>query len=363
MAEKKRKYLLFTKADGRADAQKPCAFFISAAGCRNGAGCQFSHGDDHPTLATKVIEKVVEKEVKEVKVKKVVKKIEPPSSDEESEEEVVKPVKVVKAVKVVPKEVKEVKVVKVVKREVAEESYAATVPQNSKYDDASILQALEAQKQQFELEMRKQREAFQDYKVLLQKNMQLQQKQEQEQANVIVVEKTRQKKQEEFQIEEDKRLVALKARQAAHQLATGQTSKIVKEDRRHQTQLQNKRRKSNESLPQPIQPQQQQQHTQPPPPPTQPTFQVLPQPLYQQKQPIQPPGLGLQSQQHTQQHTQQQQQPVEKKSTATSTTKAVSTPTSKVAHTTAATATTVTDTATATASARFNPAVSQTQTQ
>ena len=179
MAEKKRKYLLFNKGDGRADAQKPCAFFISAAGCRNGAQCQFSHGDEHPTLATKVVEKVVEKEVKEVKVKKVVKKVEPPSSDEESEPE---PVRVVKSVKTVPKEVKEVKVVKAVKREVAEVAYTGNIPQSSKYDDNSILQALEAQKKQFELEMKMQQEAFLTFKKEQLKNMQSQML---EQANIV----------------------------------------------------------------------------------------------------------------------------------------------------------------------------------
>lgn len=43
MAEKKRKYLLFNRADGRPDSLKPCAFFFSPAGCRNGDKCPFSH--------------------------------------------------------------------------------------------------------------------------------------------------------------------------------------------------------------------------------------------------------------------------------------------------------------------------------
>jgi hypothetical protein len=72
MAEKKRKYLLFTKSDGRPDAQKPCAFFISAAGCRNGANCQFSHGDDK---VVSVVKEVV-KEPKVEKIKKVEKQVE-----------------------------------------------------------------------------------------------------------------------------------------------------------------------------------------------------------------------------------------------------------------------------------------------
>jgi hypothetical protein len=45
MEAKKRKYVLFNKDDGRPDAQKPCAFFITPQGCRNGAKCQFLHGD------------------------------------------------------------------------------------------------------------------------------------------------------------------------------------------------------------------------------------------------------------------------------------------------------------------------------
>ena len=42
---KKRKYVLFNKEDGRTDAQKPCAFFITPQGCRNGSKCPFIHGD------------------------------------------------------------------------------------------------------------------------------------------------------------------------------------------------------------------------------------------------------------------------------------------------------------------------------
>lgn len=40
--EKKRKYILFNKDDGRT-GPKPCAFFASAAGCKNGSKCPFSH--------------------------------------------------------------------------------------------------------------------------------------------------------------------------------------------------------------------------------------------------------------------------------------------------------------------------------
>ncbi len=40
---KKRKYLLFKKDDGRPDHLKPCAFFASADGCKNGNKCRFMH--------------------------------------------------------------------------------------------------------------------------------------------------------------------------------------------------------------------------------------------------------------------------------------------------------------------------------
>lgn len=41
---KKRKYVLFKADDGRPDHMKPCAFFASADGCKNGANCRFMHG-------------------------------------------------------------------------------------------------------------------------------------------------------------------------------------------------------------------------------------------------------------------------------------------------------------------------------
>lgn len=39
----KKRYILFSKDDGRPDSEKPCAFFISAAGCKNGSKCRFMH--------------------------------------------------------------------------------------------------------------------------------------------------------------------------------------------------------------------------------------------------------------------------------------------------------------------------------
>lgn len=41
--DKKRKYLLFSSNDGRPSNLKPCAFFISPEGCKNGEKCKFSH--------------------------------------------------------------------------------------------------------------------------------------------------------------------------------------------------------------------------------------------------------------------------------------------------------------------------------
>jgi hypothetical protein len=44
MEDKKRKYKLFNSNDERPSGEKPCAFFLSAAGCKNGTGCKFMHG-------------------------------------------------------------------------------------------------------------------------------------------------------------------------------------------------------------------------------------------------------------------------------------------------------------------------------
>eukprot|EP01031_Cornospumella_fuschlensis_P036591 gene36591-44388_t len=50
----KRKYLLFNADDGRPPHMKPCAFFHSPEGCKNGSGCKFSHTlpPDAPAAAT-----------------------------------------------------------------------------------------------------------------------------------------------------------------------------------------------------------------------------------------------------------------------------------------------------------------------
>lgn len=55
--DKKRKYLLFKKDDGRPDHLKPCAFFVSAEGCKNGRNCRFLHDvnpDQVQTVSTYV---------------------------------------------------------------------------------------------------------------------------------------------------------------------------------------------------------------------------------------------------------------------------------------------------------------------
>ena len=68
MADKKRKYVLFNKNDGRPDSVKPCAFFLSSAGCRNGANCAFSH-DVNASNDSKPVEENDDKK-KEKKEKK-----------------------------------------------------------------------------------------------------------------------------------------------------------------------------------------------------------------------------------------------------------------------------------------------------
>lgn len=40
---KKRKYVLFKKEDGKPDSMKPCAFFSTSEGCKNGNNCKFLH--------------------------------------------------------------------------------------------------------------------------------------------------------------------------------------------------------------------------------------------------------------------------------------------------------------------------------
>ena len=44
MNDNKKRYVLFSKDDGRSDSEKPCAFFASPAGCKNGNNCKFLHG-------------------------------------------------------------------------------------------------------------------------------------------------------------------------------------------------------------------------------------------------------------------------------------------------------------------------------
>lgn len=80
-ADNKKRYILFSKEDGRPDSEKPCAFFASPAGCRNGAKCKFLHGVPEVKTAkrTESIHTVREDEPKEKKAKKEKKekKVEP----------------------------------------------------------------------------------------------------------------------------------------------------------------------------------------------------------------------------------------------------------------------------------------------
>jgi hypothetical protein len=239
MAEKKRKYLLFTKSDGRTDAQKPCAFFISEAGCRNGAQCQFSHGNDAPTLAkpTPIPKPVIYKEEKvEVKVvKKVVKNVEPVPVAEPIRE-------VIRTPKPVVREPKVEKKVVVKSAPIAREYPAASVPtpvtqshNSNQMDSNAVMNALDAQKRQFELQLKMQEDLFLQQQRSMQQQMMKQN---------MDAEKVRQ--QEQYQMEEDRKQAAYNARQVKAQ------QPVVKEDRRLQNEK-NKRRKSNDSTPIPVQ--------------------------------------------------------------------------------------------------------------
>ena len=70
--DNKKRYILFSKEDGRPDSEKPCAFFASAAGCRNGAKCKFLHGvpEVKATKRAESVNAVREDEPKEKKAKK-----------------------------------------------------------------------------------------------------------------------------------------------------------------------------------------------------------------------------------------------------------------------------------------------------
>jgi hypothetical protein len=141
--DKKRKYLLFSKDDGRPDALKPCAFFLSAAGCKNGSKCKFSHGEEKKgnnerpvPVAAPVVEAKKEKKQKREPVY-------------ESEEEYEAPAPVYVAPKIVAPKVVEKPVVK------APKPVKAPVV-DTKEDEISLLKAqLFKQQQMFEEVMRK----------------------------------------------------------------------------------------------------------------------------------------------------------------------------------------------------------------
>ncbi len=60
--KEKRKYLLFTRDDDRPSSQKPCAFFATPEGCRNGKSCVFLHGSA-PSAPKETVTKSVKKPV------------------------------------------------------------------------------------------------------------------------------------------------------------------------------------------------------------------------------------------------------------------------------------------------------------
>ena len=69
-ASEKKRYVLFSKEDGRPDSEKPCAFFASAQGCRNGAKCKFLHGAAPVVSSTDVDEPVKQKKERKEKKEK-----------------------------------------------------------------------------------------------------------------------------------------------------------------------------------------------------------------------------------------------------------------------------------------------------
>ena len=242
MEVKKRKYLLLSSST---DEKKPCAFFISDAGCRNGAACPFLHGSQSPAVVSnapapkpviykqeKVEEKIVKKVPKkveavpeEIKVKKV-KQISEPVYVEESA-----PIRVPKVEKKTHSKRAPVD---------SDDDYAAPENKVHQIDNSSVMKALEAQKRQFELQLKMQEDLF------LQQQQQMQQQMMMQKTDS---EKARQ--QEQYLAEDDKK----KAKQAAR---TPVVAPLVSVKFDRQTRLdQKKKRKSNEAKAVAVQQQQQ----------------------------------------------------------------------------------------------------------
>ena len=232
MEQKKRKYLLLSSKD---DEKKPCAFFISDAGCRNGSACPFIHGSQAPSVVNHVVlpkpviykqEKVEEKVVKkvvrkvesvpeEVKVKKV-KHVSEPAPIEDSA-----PIRV-------PKIEKKAHTKKAAVD--AEDDYAAPATKGHQIDNSSVMKALEAQKRQFELQLKLQEDLFMQ-----------QQKQMQQQMLMQKADSDKARQQEQYLAEEEKKKAKLATR-------TPVVAPLVSVKFDRQTRLdQKKRRKSNES--------------------------------------------------------------------------------------------------------------------
>lgn len=141
MDSKKRKYVLFKADDGRPDHLKPCAFFISAEGCKNGANCRFLHektaagGSSHvvetklETKATKV--SAIEESGKDKKDKKRAKRAEAESVPQKVS---------TKAENVVPTESEEIRLLReqvLMQQRVLEQNMAAIAKLSAKSDSTS----------------------------------------------------------------------------------------------------------------------------------------------------------------------------------------------------------------------------------
>ena len=248
MEVKKRKYLLLSSST---DEKKPCAFFISDAGCRNGAACPFLHGTQAPAVVSNaqapkpVIYK--QEKVEEKIAKKVPKKV-------EAVPEEIKLKKVKQISEPAPLEVSvPIRVPKVEKKTHSkrapvdsDDDYAAPVNKVHQIDNSSVMKALEAQKRQFELQLKMQEDLF------LQQQQQMQQQMMMQKTDS---EKARQ--QEQYLAEDDKK----KAKQAAR---TPVVAPLVSVKFDRQTRLdQKKKRKSNEAKAVAVQQQQQQPHSLP----------------------------------------------------------------------------------------------------